>query len=248
MLFNLINKTIGRAIRLFERMKDYPRYPVFINEIHKKSLIDSVNYAYEFFQQAVYRSKREDLWDYCINLSRTSPVKSSKTQPLVLEFGVWEGYSINYFGNKFQEAEILGFDSFLGLAEEWNGVLIQGGDGSNNGAYPKSSFNKNLKLPKVPPNVKLIEGYFHTTLPKISLEKPISIMHIDCDTYESSYYVLTQLAKKLVTGSIIIFDEYYGFTNWRAHEHKALMDFSRTSKKDFKYIAYTSVHVAIQII
>ena len=110
------------------------------------------------------------------------------------------------------------------------------------------SFSKNSKLPKVPPNVKLIEGFFHQTVPNFPLKTPISIMHIDCDTYESTYYVLTQLAKNLVTGSIVIFDEYYGFTNWRAHEHKALMDFSRMSKKQFKYIAYTSVHVAIQII
>ena len=247
-MFNLLNITIGKVIRLYERMKYYPRPVNFIDEIHYKSIMDSVDYAYEFFSEAVYRGKREDLWDYCINLSKTFPVESIKTKPLILEFGVWEGYSINYFGKEFPEAELYGFDSFVGLVEEWKGVLIKRGDGSKTGVYPKGTFSTNSKLPRVSPNVKLIEGYFQETIPKFSLEKQISVMHIDCDTYESSYYVLTQFANYLALGSIIIFDEYLGYTNWRAHEHKALMDFSRISKKRFKYIAYTSVHVAIQII
>lgn len=247
-LFNLLNMTLGKIIRLHERMKYLPETINFIDKYHTKSILDSVDYAYEFFNEAVYRSKREEVWDYCINLSKTLSENLLKTEPVVLEFGVWKGYSTKYFAEKYQEAQIYGFDSFVGLFEEWKGVIINNGDRSNNSTYPTGSFSTNSKLPAMPPNVRLIEGYFHLTVPEFKLNKPISIMHIDCDTYESSYYVLTQFANNLVPGSIIIFDEYYGFTNWRAHEHKALMDFSRISKKQFKYIAYTSIHVAIQLI
>ena len=249
-MYKLIDRTIGKAMRFIERMKVFPISPNFIDELNNKSILDSVEYAYEFFGQASYRHAREDLWDYCINLSGILPNEtgSFKSKAIILEFGVWEGKSINYFAKKCPHAAIFGFDSFTGLHEEWAGVVIKKGDATRDGIYRSSAFDVKGRLPKVPTNVKLIKGYFQETLPKFSLKAKVSIMHIDCDTYDSTIYVLNKFAKNLVKGSIIIFDEYYGFTNWRSHEHKALMDFSHKNKKDFKYIAYTSVHVAVQII
>jgi hypothetical protein len=248
-MYTLINNTIGKIIRFKERMKYFPISYNFIDEMHKKAILDSVDYAYEFFGQAAYRNTREDLWEYCLDVSKISNDKiENRSKTIILEFGVWKGESINYFGKKCPQAEIIGFDSFTGLHEEWSGVVINKGDASKDGIYKKQAFDVEGKLPKVPPNVKLIKGYFQETLPNFSLGSKITIMHIDCDTYDSTIYVLNKFAKNLVKGSIIIFDEYFGFNNWRSHEHKALIDFSHINKKQFKYIVYTSVHVAVQII
>lgn len=249
MIFTLINKTFGRTLRFIERLKVFPLSYNFIDEMHNKAVLDSVAYAYEFFGQASYRNLREELWEYCINLSEINKKSiNSRSKAIILEFGVWKGESINYFGKKCPQAEIYGFDSFTGFAEEWSGVVIKKGDGAaKDGIYRIGAFDTNGNMPKVPANVKLIKGYFQETLPKFSLKSKITIMHIDCDTYESTIYVLNKLAKNLVKGSIIIFDEYFGFSNWRSHEHKALMDFSRINKKSFNYVAYTSLHVAVQI-
>jgi predicted O-methyltransferase YrrM len=248
-MYTLINNTFGRVIRFIERVKYFPISYNFIDEMRKKAILDSVDYAYEFLGQAVYRNTRESLWDYCLDISKITNDKiTNKSKTIILEFGVWKGESINYFGKKCPQAEIYGFDSFTGLAEEWRGVVIKKGDGAaKDGIYKIGAFDNNGYMPKVPANVKLIKGYFQETLPKFSLKSKVSIIHIDCDTYESTIYILNKLAKNISKGSIIIFDEYFGFSNWRSHEHKALMDFSRINKKNFKYVAYTSVHVAVQI-
>jgi hypothetical protein len=82
----------------------------------KKYITDSVDYAYEFFGQAVYRNTRESLWDYCLDISKITNDKiTNKSKTIILEFGVWKGESINYFGKKCPQAEIYGFDSFTGF-------------------------------------------------------------------------------------------------------------------------------------
>ena len=50
----------------------------------------------------------------------------------------------------------------------------------------------------------------------------------------------------LQKGSIILFDQFYGFPNWQEHEYKALIDV--IDKKEFKYIAFGEEEVAIEII
>jgi len=57
---------------------------------------------------------------------------------------------------------------------------------------------------------------------------------------------LQKIKPFLQKGSIILFDQFYGFPNWQEHEYKALIDV--IDKKEFKYIAFGEEEVAIEII
>jgi hypothetical protein len=50
------------------------------------------------------------------------------------------------------------------------------------------------------------------------------------------------------TGTIIIFDEFFGYTNYQAHEIKAWLEFVEKNHIEFEYIGYTQMQVAVQIL
>ena len=158
----------------------------------------------------------------------------------VTEFGVWKGASINFFANALPGIRIFGFDSFEGLEEDWYGFEIQ-----------KGTFSTMGKMPKVEKNVTLFSGWFEDTLPEFMKElkdEKILLCHMDADTYKPTKYVLSSLAKNLRKGTIIIFDEYYGYTSWRLHEFKAWKEVCLEYNLKYKYIGYTGEnHVAVQI-
>ena len=106
-------------------------------------------------------------------------------------------------------------------------------------------------MPKCESNVKLYKGWFTETVPTFQTElgnKVISLLHIDSDTYKPAKYVLNALVKNLRPGSIIVFDEYYGYTGWRLHEFKAFQEFVIEHNLKYKYIAYTGEQVAVEIL
>src|SRR6185312_8522644 len=82
---------------------------------------------------------------------------------------------------------IHGFDSFEGLPEHWSGHLTTRG-----------AFDQRGVLPKVPANVTLHKGWFDATLPawKAAHPDPIAFLHVDCDIYSSSRFVLVNLADR----------------------------------------------------
>jgi hypothetical protein len=159
---------------------------------------------------------------------------------LCLEFGVYEGESINYFSDKLKNNIWYGFDSFYGLQEDWRG-----------GWFPKNHFNLNGEKPIVNKNVVLIKGWFKDTLPiflKNNNEK-IAFIHIDCDTYESTKDVFDNINyDRFVNNTIILFDEYMGYINWENHEFKAWQEYVKDNKVNYKYIAFGDRQAIIKII
>lgn len=55
--------------------------------------------------------------------------------------------------------------------------------------------------------VKLIPGFFEKTIPTYLPEK-IALLHVDCDLYQSYKLVLGQSLPCMVSGGLIVFDEY----------------------------------------
>jgi len=169
---------------------------------------------------------------------------------LFLEFGVFEGTTINIIASMFPNKTIWGFDSFEGLPEDWitNDEEI---------VWHKGFFAVE-KLPKVNNNVILIKGWFDQTLPnwiKDNSNNKISFLHIDCDLYSSTKIVLKLLNDLIQPGTIIIFDELYHFgnqkkyTKWAEGEYKALMEWVEEFNREFKVISRNShMQTGIQII
>jgi predicted O-methyltransferase YrrM len=117
---------------------------------------------------------------------------------LVLEFGVASGDTIRWLARtpSLRERTIYGFDSFEGLPEPW-------------GCYSATHFA--CAIPDVPSNVELVVGMFDETLPAFlsAHSEPIALLHIDCDLYSSTSYVLQQLTPRIVPGTVIAMDEYW---------------------------------------
>ena len=150
-----------------------------------------------------------------------------KKDTLWLEFGVATGTTINYFSN-FTNDTVYGFDCFEGLPENW---------GSR---FKKGFFSLNGKLPNVNKNVKLVKGLFEDTLVDFLNEhnQKISFIHIDCDIYSATKFILDTVKDKLAEDCIIIFDElvnYVGYDEYDSELH-AFYNFLLENKVDYEWI------------
>jgi predicted O-methyltransferase YrrM len=207
------------------------------DHLYNRSVYDSADYIVSKGKEAIIFVKREDLWNYSL---KRSILLQSSSAPLILEFGVWKGASINFFSKSIEKAEIVGFDSFEGLEEDWSGF-----------AFAKGTFNLKGVTPKVGQNVRLIKGLFEDSLPYFRNhlgKREIAILHMDADTYKPTKFVLESLRDNISIGTIIIFDEYFGYPNWREHEFKAWQEVVDRYHIRYRYIAYSSQQVAIEII
>jgi hypothetical protein len=147
---------------------------------------------------------------------------------LILEFGVRHGTSIRQLAS-FTSKSIYGFDSFEGLPEDWH-------------LESKEVYSTGGKIPKVPPHVTLIPGWFEETLPLFLAkhEEDVALINIDCDIYSSTKTVLDLLSSRIKKGTIIIFDEYIGNVHWQEDEHKAFMESIDTYHWNYEYVCYSA--------
>jgi hypothetical protein len=170
-------------------------------------------------------------------LLRFAAEKSRADEGLVLEFGVWQGQSLRTLAQIFDQ-KIYGFDSFQGLPEDWR-------SGSPGGTFALE------RPPQVPPNAELVIGWFNATLDGFLATHPgrIKFLHIDCDLYSSTLQVLTGCAERLDQGSIIVFDEYFNYPNWKEGEFKAFQEVTAANQIGYEYLGYvgTNEQVAIEI-
>jgi hypothetical protein len=176
-------------------------------------------------------SNKDDMWRCAVD--------RLKIKGHIAEFGVFKGESINYLANLIEPKVIYGFDSFLGLEEDFSLDC------------PKGTFSLNGVLPAVRNNVFLVQGSFSDTLPEW-LENnpgPFSLVNIDCDTYESTSIVLNSLGpKRIVSGTLIIFDEYFGFHNWEKHEFKAWKEYCTKYDIKYRYVAVCHLQVLVEVL
>jgi hypothetical protein len=236
LIFKIFNLTVGRVVRLFQSsliFRDSPQGVFHL--INQQALQDSAQYALKNFSKAMQFDTRTELWSYCLNR-----VPQLQIGGVIAEFGVWRGESINFFARSCPQAKVYGFDSFEGLEEDWYGFR-----------FIKGTFSTNGELPKCERNVTLIKGWFEDTLPKFCRElqgEKIQLLHMDADTYKPTAFVLNYLTKNLGKGTIVIFDEYFGYPSFHLHEFKAWQEFVNSGGIRYQYIGYTEMQVGIEIL
>lgn len=167
-------------------------------------------------------------------------LRQSRDEGLFFEFGVYKGETIRFIANIKNATRIHGFDSFEGLPEFWRDGF-NAGDLSLYGA-----------LPEVPQNVLLHKGWFNETLPLILKDstEDVSFLHIDCDLYSSTRTIFELLGKRIKTGTIIAFDEYFNYPFWEEHEHRAFQEFVHEKGLNYQYIGFNKYceQVAVKIL
>lgn len=212
--------------------------PTLRREIERRAVVSTADYVEENLQNAQMFLSHEELLSYT--------VARSMDDGLVMEFGVYKATTLNFIakliGKKTPVRKVWGFDSFEGLPADWAGYIIT-----------KETFNLGGKLPTVRGNVELVKGFFDVSLGVWLKEygqesQKISILHIDCDLYESCNTVLTMLNKLIVPGTFILFDEYFNFPNWKNHEYKSFQEYITSNNIKYKYKAYFEQKVLIEIV
>jgi hypothetical protein len=165
--------------------------------------------------------------------------RMSKLDGLWLELGVASGRTIRFLAENFPQQVIYGFDSFQGLAEDW----IRG-----DSKIPKGTFYQET-LPKVPKNVRLIQGWFRDTLPAFAAEyrEKIAFLHVDCDLYSSTIESLEFLSQYIVPGTVILFDEFYNYPGCENHEVKAFQEFIEGRPLSYCVLAFNAMHEQVVI-
>lgn len=149
---------------------------------------------------------------------------------LVLEFGVAGGASIRTLAGFVPARTVFGFDSFEGLPEDWLH------------SYPKGSFSTGGRVPEVPPNVEILKGLFQETLEPFldTHQSPVSYVHLDCDLYSSTRFVLDVLERhqRFVKGSVVQFDDFYRSGGLYPMDSFRAWKQSKISQRRFSVIGY----------
>lgn len=145
---------------------------------------------------------------------------------VVLEFGTYNGYSANRLSRVCRQ--VYGFDSWKGLPEDWKGV-------ERKGHFALDS------LPEVFDNVELIPGWFNQTLEPFLDSHPdidVGLIHIDCDLYSSTRYVLDTLyARGIIRpGLKIIFNEVVNYRGFQDGEIRALYELVQEQGVKFRWL------------
>jgi hypothetical protein len=199
-------------------------------EMFEKEQIESCykKFKENFLTSVFISTKKINNFALRRSLDNLQDIKKSP-EPYFLEFGVFDGTSINKFASILKEKKIYGFDSFYGLREDWTGTA----------EFEKGYFNLDGKMPQVKNNVTLIKGWVQDTVNDFLKQNnpEICFAHMDLDTYESTKFVLSQIKPYLKKGSIILFNEFYNFPGWSVGEYKALNEVF--NEKEYKIIAFS---------
>lgn len=227
---------LPRRLRVLERqieamatdVRKLGKPPSVPHLVRKIAAEDAARYVWENFSgYKIYTHRRETL---------KFAVERAGADGLFLEFGVHTGQTIRLSAKLRPEIRFWGFDSFEGLPEDW------GGSGK-----VKGDFDLGGKLPKVPRNVTLVKGWFDETVPtwKTEHDGPISYCHVDCDLYSSTVTIFRELEDRFVDGTILLFDEYFGYAGWREGEHKAFLEM--IERTGFTYEPLAISHMALVV-
>lgn len=202
-------------------------YRRFVHKFYARDLLlglqlqarqETLDYINGNMRHCVICRNRKALFEYAL---------SHADRPgLYAEFGVAQGASIRLLAGLVDDT-VYGFDSFLGLPEDWAGTTERRGGFAGR---PK----------RLPGNVCIYEGGFAESLPAFLNEhdRPLRFMHVDCDLYSSTRTVFYLLAPRIGPGTVIVFDEYFNYPNWQEHEYKAFQEYVHDQGCSYRYLAF----------
>jgi hypothetical protein len=152
----------------------------------------------------------------------------------IAELGVFRGSSLLTFAKLLEifnpgdrSRKVIGFDHFQGLNEftsldgpavsemgkkegGWSAANYQGELLENIDLFHADSFIPRAK------RIEFVNGDIRQSVPEYVSKNPglrLSLLHFDCDLYEPTLIGLKALYPLVVSGGIVLFDEY-GLTEW----------------------------------
>jgi hypothetical protein len=119
-----------------------------------------------------------------------------------------------------------GFDSFLGLPQDWS---LEG--------HERGFFSTGGRPPDIDdPRVQFFVGWFDETLPAYRWPPhEVLVIMLDADLYTSTSTVLSHVEERLAPGSYLYFDQFHH----RCDELRAFADLLDRTSFDFRLVAAT---------
>ena len=147
---NIFLKVLNKMESLIsgQRMKRSPARSLQ-NILWERATLQSADFVEKYIDSSLVFENKKQIHRYLVSI-----IKENENDGCCIEFGVASGLSIRYFSESLSNLNFYGFDSFIGLKEDWAGHSVT-----------KGAFSQNGVLPKVNSNVKLIKGWFNETLP-----------------------------------------------------------------------------------
>jgi len=198
-------------------------------ELQRRAMKQAADFVEQRMPNALFCDDRLAHLEYALSQRPSGPI---------LEFGVYKAITTNFIARRCPDTQIYGFDSFQGLPEHWYG-----------NRFSRRNYNRRGRLPRVANNVELIVGLFQDTLEPFlkRVPGPFAVVHIDCDLYSSSRFVLTHLAGRLVEGAIMIFDEFFNYHGYQLHEFRAFHEFLEETGMTPDYLAFSGQQVSVRL-
>jgi predicted O-methyltransferase YrrM len=213
-----VSKALGRT-----------RYAYNLVHVAKlRAAFDSAEYYAEKMSTAAIYKDRKRILD-------SAPLHTLEAG-LILEFGVASGKSINRLARAFPKRKLHGFDSFKGLPETWRPNFRTGHFAQD--------------VPPVAESVTLHVGWFEDTLPRFVSDHQgatIALLHVDCDLYSSTKTIFEYLEGMIAKGTVILFDEYLNYPNWRQHEYKAFQELVAAKGIQYEYLGLVPGHSQVMV-
>jgi O-methyltransferase len=143
-----------------------------------------------------------------------------------LEFGTWRGRTLSsayHFAQSYNlDMKFYGFDSFQGLPEIKE--IDQFNDEYHQGEYTCSLSELKQILQEQEVDLgkfDFIEGFYEESLNQETKNNlnisQASVIMIDCDLYESTKHIFKFVQDYIVSGTVIIFDDWFCFRNSPNH-------------------------------
>jgi O-methyltransferase len=136
----------------------------------------------------------------------------------VIECGVFRGSTLLGIAHRLEvlgirDAKLIGCDSFQGFPAPVQEDALEDGtfhERAQEGVFRETSYEalqSRIEALGYAQNIRLLKGFFAETLLQLS-GVTFSLVHLDCDLYESYLSCLYFLYPRLVPGGFMVFDEY----------------------------------------
>jgi O-methyltransferase len=195
----------------------YPSYSRTVDLVNRNALVGTWNSHHRDVKRF---SDKAQMYRYLNEVVGDEPID-------YLEFGVYQGESLRQWStlNSKAKSRFFGFDSFEGLPEDWNV-----GHGARR-------FDMAGRVPEINDGrITFVKGLFQDSLPTfLSTFTPHNrlIIHIDCDLYSSTLFVLASCDQLMIDGTILMFDEFCS----PLHEFRAFHDYTSAFRRSAKPVA-----------
>jgi hypothetical protein len=200
------------------KLRWFHNYPLNITHLYR-------NFHTKRFIEKAVNENALLLWDYYDYLdynAKTFNAYVRKTdvvrdRVVGLEFGVFDGHSINILSKLMPDYRFFGFDSFEGFASVKSSSFW-------------SSYQKRFQgqtMPTVNANVELVKGFLEETFePFLNSglgDADVYFVHLDMDIYEPTKIVLDWIVKS-DKKFFVMFDELINYEEFHAHEYRAFLE------------------------